>query len=364
MKQLILALFTLLTVCISALAQEAGTYKNRQQFRNWTSLSRSFKDAFFTSPEAQRIGDNLLLYQQTTGGWKKNTYFPMELSEADKEKVIAEKSKVEESTIDNNATTTEIIYLSRLYLATKMEKYREGALKGINYLLDAQLDNGGWAQFSHRAYGYYTHITYNDNAMRNVMLVVRDIYEKKAPFGYVPDAVCERARRAFDKGIDCILKTQVVKEGKPTVWCAQHDEKTLAPAKARSYELPSLSGQESDGLVELLMSLPEPTPAVKRAIEGAVEWFRTSEVKGLKRESYVNAEGKRDYRMVPCQDCPPLWGRFYTLDTNRPFFCDRDGVMKFDISEIGHERRTGYSWYNSDGIKVLKDYEQWKKLHP
>jgi len=44
--------------------------------------------------------------------------------------------------------------------------------------------------------------------------------------------------------------------------------------------------------------------------------------------------------MVPCTDCPPLWARFYTLEDNRPFFSDRDGVKKFDISEIGHERVT------------------------
>lgn len=67
--------------------------------------------------------------------------------------------------------------------------------------------------------------------------------------------------------------------------------------------------------------------------------------------------------MIPCTDCPPLWARFYTLEDNRPFFSDRDGVKKFDISEIGHERRNGYSWYNSDGLKVFKKYEQWKKKH-
>ena len=55
------------------------------------------------------------------------------------------------------------------------------------------------------------------------------------------------------------------------------------------------------------------------------------------------------------------WARFYDLETNRPFFCDRDGIKKYDISEIGHERRNGYSWYNKDGSKVLKRYEKWKK---
>ena len=81
---------------------------------------------------------------------------------------------------------------------------------------------------------------------------------------------------------------------------------------------------------------------------------------GLTGEVLVG-EGKKDYRMVPCEDCPTLWARFYELETNRPFFCDRDGIKKYDISEIGHERRNGYSWYNKDGSKVLKRYEKWKK---
>ncbi len=33
----------------------------------------------------------------------------------------------------------------------------------------------------------------------------------------------EKANQAFDKGIDCILQTQILVEGKPSVWCAQHD---------------------------------------------------------------------------------------------------------------------------------------------
>ena len=76
---------------------------------------------------------------------------------------------------------------------------------------------------------------------------------------------------------------------------------------------------------------------------------------------FHNSDGKKDNRMVPCEDCPTLWARFYDLETNRPFFCDRDGIKKYDISEIGHERRNGYSWYNKDGSKVLKRYEKWKK---
>ena len=178
-------------------------------------------------------------------------------------------------------------------------------------------------------------------------------------------AVGKRARTAFDKGVECILKTQVKQNGKLTVWCAQHDEHTLAPAKARAYELPSLSGAESDNIVLLLMSIPDPSAEIIASVEAAIAWFKASKIIGIMRKNFTDSEGRSDYRMIPCpQDdypCPVLWARFYTLEDNRPFFCDRDGVKKYDISEIGYERRNGYSWYNNTGLKVLKKYEQWKK---
>ena len=38
---------------------------------------------------------------------------------------------------------------------------------------------------------------------------------------------------ATAKGLDVIVKTQIRRDGVLTVWCAQHDETTLAPAWAR-----------------------------------------------------------------------------------------------------------------------------------
>lgn len=368
MKRIIL-LYALLACLAGTKAQETTTYKEKQPYKSWVKMAPKLDDAFFTAntAEAIRIGDNVLLYQQTTGGWPKNIYMPAELTQQELEDVIHAKDDVNASTIDNDATSTEIRYLSRLYLATGISKYKDAALNGILYILKSQYPNGGFPQFWPRPTGYYTHITYNDNAMVNVMKILREVYEKKAPFKYVPDSVCDKARTAFDKGIDCILKTQVRQDGKLTVWCAQHDEHTLAPAKARAYELPSLSGAESDNIVLLLMSIPHPSQEIIASVEAAVEWFKANKITGIMRETFTNSEGKKDFRMVSCpQDapsCPTLWARFYTLEDNRPFFCDRDGVKKYTISEIGYERRNGYSWYNSDGLKVLKKYEQWKKKH-
>ena len=54
----------------------------------------------------------------------------------------------------------------------------------------------------------------------------------------------------------------------------------LPPAKARAYELPSLSGAESDNIVILLMSLPDPSKKIIECIENAIEWFKASKIEG------------------------------------------------------------------------------------
>ena len=126
--------------------------------------------------------------------------------------------------------------------------------------------------------------------------------------------------------------------GRRTVWCAQHDEVTFAPAPARKFEGASLSGGESVGIVRFLMSIKNPSPAVVEAIESAIAWFEQSQLKGIK---WVE---KRDDRVV-VQDPEggAIWARFYEIGSNRPIFVGRDGVVKYSVAEIEHERRTGYA---------------------
>lgn len=360
MKKMILFALSLVWIA-SATAQIRSDYREKEM--SWTRTAKRIDDRFFYlyTDEAKRIADNLVLYQLESGAWQKNVYFPAEITAEQKKKISANKKHVEWGTIDNGSTTTEIIYLSKMYNVVRDEKYKKAALKGIEYLLEAQYENGGWPQFYPNAKGYARHITYNDNAMVNVMRVLQDIFEYDPLYWYVPTSLREKAKTAFDKGVQCILATQVVQDGKPTVWCAQHDFETLAPAKARAYELPSLSGQESDNIVLLLMDIPNPSPEIVAAVENAIAWFEKSKIEGIRLEYYRNDEGKRDYHVVACEKCPVLWARFYELDTNRPFFCDRDGIKKYDVSQIGHERRTGYSWYNNDGRSVLARYKMWKR---
>lgn len=366
-KTLAIALALALTTSNAALAQGSGKGDKGKKKVNWPTFAKNADDAFMGTAEAARVGDNLLFYQHETGGWPKNMRLQDPLTDNVRKKVDEMKKGKRYATIDNKGTTTEIIYLSRLYNATKDERYLDAVLRGFDYLFKAQYANGGWPQFFPLSKGYYTHITYNDDAMVNVLKVMRDAAKGKAPFTFLPDSVKAKAQASLDKGVDCILKTQVVQDGRKTVWCAQYDENTLQPADARAFELASLSGQESDDIVLFLMSLSKPSMEIRQCIEDAVAWFKKSKITGIQIEKYTNGDGKKDIRVVPCaQDdapCDPLWARFYTLDDNRPFFCDRNGVKRYSLDEIGYERRNGYSWYNNDGMDVLKRYETWRQKY-
>lgn len=364
MKKALLLFICLNTLCSLSLFSQEYDFRKKEDYRNWGRLASSLKDRFYKSDEAKRIADNVLLYQLTTGGWPKNIYMPKELSAEELNKVLKDKDKVNEGTIDNGATTTEIEFLAKVYKEHKDDRYKQAVLDGIDYLLKAQYDNGGWPQCYPRTDGYVTQIQYNDNSNVNVLKFIREVYEDKEIYPFVTGYRLERLIKAFDKGIDCILKTQVVQNGKLTVWCAQYDHVTLKPAQARAYELVSLSGQESDNIVLLLMSLKNPSKEIIAAVDGAVEWFKKVQINGFEIEYFTNEEGSRDRKLAPCEDCLPLWARFYDIDTNQPFICDRDGIKRFELyamSDISYERRMGYKWYNNDGVEVLRKYDEWKK---
>ena len=176
----------------------------------------------------------------------------------------------DESTIDNSGTYTQLRFLARAHSATNDERVREAFLKGLDWLLAAQYDSGGWPMFHPPRKGYYTHIDFNDNAQSGVMMLMDDVAKGDKPFDFVDAERRKRAAAAFDKGIDCILKCQVVVDGKRTAWCAQHDEKTFAPAPARTFEPVSFSGHESVGLVRCLMRVDNPSPEIIAAVQGAV----------------------------------------------------------------------------------------------
>jgi len=311
------------------------------------------------------IADNMLVYQRTVGGWPKHIGnekidYTKKLTPAERAAFMDDAS-MNDATIDNEATTKEIRYLTGAFKRTGNRDYLAAAEKGIRYLLVMQYKNGGWPQFYPDKSLYRGKITYNDNAMVNALNVLDDVVQGIHGMEVVDNALKAPAAEAVRRGTSCILRTQWITAGRLTAWCAQYDERTLEPARARSYELPSLSGEESVGIVEFLLRRPHPTPEISAAIRGAIAWFNKVKITGYRFVTVRDPSQPKGFDRVLQPDAGSvIWARFYDLHTNEPFFSGRDGARKKAVSEIEYERRTGYAWYGEWPAQLLKtDYPAW-----
>ena len=321
-------------------------------------------EEWYGKDEAIRIAENMLLFQKENGGWYKNIDMSKPLNNNEKEKLNVEKSAVSGTTIDNDAGFIQMELLAKVYQQTNNKKFAEGVRKGLDYLLSAQYENGGWPQYYPLREGYYSHITFNDGAMIQAMELLRNVSYGKNPYGFIDARRRQRAKKAIEKGLKIILSTQISVDGELTAWCAQYDREKLTPAKARAYELPSISGGESVGIIRYLMGIEDPSEEVRQAIESAVAWFREVKIEGIKIVEEKDENLPRGYDRVIVEDkgAGPLWGRFYEIGTNRAMFVGRDGIVKYKISEIEHERRVGYSYLGNYAEELLeKTYPEWKE---
>lgn len=308
------------------------TVGNYQDIGNYLNKDASW----YGSDEGIDVADAIVDYQLPDGGWRKAWDDPT---------VTGSWAK---STIDNDGTTSEIYILAKAYNATSDKKYKKACLKGIDLLLDAQYDNGGWPQVFDDPGTYHAHITYNDYAMVHVLNLLSSVADKSGDFTFVDSKRAEKAAAAVKKGVQCILDTQIEVRGVKTAWCQQYDEVTLQPATGRAYELPSICSAESVGIVDFLKSLPERSPEITESVNAAISWMENSKLTGIKFVSQGD-----DKVVVEDESADPIWARFYEIETNRPIFVDRDGILRYDVSEIGKERRTGYAWYGTWPKKIV-----------
>ena len=286
--------------------------------------------AWYGTAEAKLVADNVLAWQRASGGWPKD----VDMTRRPSSEAAAPSTL--DSTIDNGATVTQIRLLDRLVGATRNTRYRDAAIRGLDFLFAAQYPNGGWPQFYPLRDDYSRHITFNDDAMSGVLSLLEDVAS-----GRVLPAVDEgrraRAAAAIDTATTLILRTQIRVKGQLTGWCAQHDAATLEPRPARSYEHVSISGRESVDIVRFLMRRKS-RPEIVEAVDAAVGWLQRVRL----------ADGQ--------------WARFYEIGTNRPIYSGRDGVVRYDISEIEAERRNGYAWLGNWPARLVEtEYPRWQR---
>jgi len=313
----------------------------------WWKYYSKQSDDWYRSTEGIRVANNILSWQSVHGSWPKNVNTAARMFSGDVNDI--------QGTFDNGATTDEMRLLARAFRATQDKRYRQAFLKGLDHILQAQYPSGGWPQFYPPSKQYHRHITFNDDTMVRIMRLLQEIVASEV-CDFVDPIKRKAAKVSFERGIQCILKCQIRVNGKLTVWCAQHDEIDYHPRSARTYELISLSGEESVGILKLLMSLDNPSREVIVAVNAAVQWFESVKVSGI-RLMWVDGE------RIAIEDpnAPVLWARFYEIETNRPFFCGRDGRKKYDYNEIEAERRDEYEWYGNWARDVVSDYAKWKE---
>ena len=340
-------------------------------------LSLDESAGWYGQPEARRIADIVVSFQTPAGGWGKNLNFtkyprsPGEHFVADNGSLFlgpADNDAPRDArwnyvgTFDNGATITQLRFLAKVITANATNQaaaYRASFLRGLDYVFAAQYPNGGWPQVWPLAGGYHDAITYNDNAMVNVLKLLGDVADGQSEFAFVPAATRAQAAASFKRGLDCLLATQIVTAGRRTVWCQQHDALTLQPTSARNYEMPCQSSGESGAIVLFLMELPDPGTNVVAAVRAAVAWFDKTKMKDVAFKS-TGAAGRK---LIAAPGAGLTWARYYELGTDRPIFGERDKTIHDTVDDLSAERRKGYGWFQDTPKRVLQHYARWVTKH-
>ncbi|MCW3847391.1 pectate lyase [Sphingomonas sp. LB-2] len=325
---------------------------------------------WYAGPEARKVADNIVSFQTPAGGWGKNVdrsgpprlrgqhYVPIEHLPANaRSDIPGDEDWAYVGTIDNNATTTEIRFLARVQAAlpgAEGEPYRAAMAKGVRYLLTAQFPNGGWPQIYPLQGGYHDAITYNDDAMSDVIAVLTSVAGRAGDFAAIPAPLAAQAGTSVDKAIALILTTQVVIDGKRTVWGQQHDALTLKPVGARNFEPASLSSYESADILAMLMRRPNPSPQLVAAVRAGIDWLQAHAIRDMEWK-----RGPNGAMLSPKPGAGPIWSRYYDFTTGKPVFGDRDKTIHDDPNELSLERRNGYSWFSNGPQKAIDQYAKW-----
>jgi PelA/Pel-15E family pectate lyase len=334
--------------------------------------------AWYATDEARSFASNLITYQTPAGGWGKNMdmshqprkpgerYAPNNVSRflsPDDYDKPADPEWNYIGTIDNDATHTQLNFLAKVITAAKgvdTTAWRASFARGMEYLLNAQYPNGGWPQVYPLEGGYHDAITYNDDAMTEVMHLMHNIATGQGDFAFTPPAMRKQAAAAFARGVQCTLASQIKVNGVLTGWAQQEDPLTLEPVSARNYEMPAISSGESAGVLRMLMKdLPHPNAQEQQSIRSVAAWFQLTAIQGF---AYTRTPKGRGLIAQP--GAALLWSRYYQIGTNKPIFADRDKSIHDTVEDLSLERRNGYGWYGQEPSHALAQFAEWIKLHP
>ncbi len=296
------------------------------------SVGSAFLDAYLRTGDATALkaaksaGDCLVRGQLKSGGWQAHIDFGKDLRGKLDYRVEPQRAKAKNlSSFDDDKTQSAVRMLVRLDAALDFKDARihEAARFALDAILRVQFPNGGWAQvfeetpdpakhpvkkanypesWSREYPGgpYWFWYTFNDNAIADtidVLLLAARTYDEP------------RYRDAALKAGDFIILAQMP-EPQPA-WAQQYNF-DMQPAWARKFEPPSITGGESQGIIEILLRLYVETGDRKflKPIPTALDYLERSQ----------RPDGKL--------------ARFYELRTNKPLYFTKDYKLTNDDSDV------------------------------
>ena len=367
------------------LIADAGTVKNGKKeavidtsgFRDSASHWRQLRDntrfiqvepdqPVYAPDQVHEIVENILLFQRSNGGWPKDYDMLAVLSAAQKEIVLATRDRTDTS-FDNHNGHSQVHYLAQAYSQSGTTSWRDACLRGLDFLLAAQLPNGGFPQRYPNTSNYGGYVTFNDGVMIGVLNVLQDAAERQPHWNWLDDDNRQKAASAVSRGIACILNCQIQVENIRTGWCQQHDPKTFAAAPARTFELASICPQDTTEIIRFLMRIENPSPDIVSAMDDSIRWLDSVALTGIRLErvrapkvEFLRHDSDFDIVVQSDPTANRIWARHYEIGTNRPVFAGRDAVKRYSLSEIERERRTGTAWYGTWPTRLLKAYPEWR----
>jgi PelA/Pel-15E family pectate lyase len=321
-----------------------------------TRLNLNAAPAWYATAEARALADQIAAWQRPAGGWTKGGVYTRAPQAADDHH-----DDWSAGTFDNDSTISELRFLAQVIHVADTDPraaaWHQSFARGLAYIFTAQYPHGGFPQIYPLAGSYHDAVTFNDDAMINLLELLRDIAGRDGAYAFVPAAEAAEAGDRLARGLRCVLASQLRDAaGRPTIWGQQHDALTLRPCAARNFEPAAACSSESANLALFLMSVPSPTPEIVAAVDGAMAWFQAHALPGVAWDR----DATTGSGLTPKAGASGLWARFYETGSGRPIFGERDRSVHYTVTELTLERRKGYAWYNSRAAALPAAHAKWR----
>ncbi|HEX5871120.1 MAG TPA: pectate lyase, partial [Longimicrobium sp.] len=297
----------------------------------------------YRTDEARRTAETIVSYQTPSGGWSRGVAAaePRRPGQA-----YTPPSPRSAGGPDVRTTADRLRYLMRADAAGPDERYRRAFLRGVEYLLRAQLPNGCWP-LVYPLMGTDTDaVAFSDEA---AMLVLRQLHDVgRGAAAFVPDPVRRRAGQSVARGVDCVLRAQVMVDGRRTGWGARHDPLTLAPV-ATAGHLRALSAWDTPDVLEYLLETDMGDPRVAASVRGAAAWLREATLWGI--------EHSPEMRPMSVPGAGPIWAHYYEIGSNRTLYAGH-GEVRHDWRELP-DTLWGLGWFTYEPSLELMRYDRW-----